>query len=187
MVIHQGDLAPTLIALDAKIKLASSKGNRVMPLEEFYTGLFETAKNEDELVVEVQVPPVPARTATAYTKFNLIENDQGIVGVAATVDGRPRAVSARTRGSCSAMRGSPRSGRRMRNRFSSAKILVMPLLAEAGEAAASDADPVSDIHASEEHRRHLVDVLTKRMVKQAWEQAAKLRVKEVPTTWKSSD
>ena len=80
-----GDLAPTLIALDAKIKLASSKGSRVMPLEEFYTGLFETAKNEDELVVEVQVPPVPARTATAYTKFNLIENDQGIVGVAATV------------------------------------------------------------------------------------------------------
>ena len=80
-----GDLAPTLIALGAKIKLASLRGDRIMPLEEFYTGLFETALNKDELVVEVQVPPVPARTATAYKKFNLIENDQGIVGVAALV------------------------------------------------------------------------------------------------------
>ena len=115
-----GDLAPTLIALDAKIKLASSKGKRVMPLEEFYTGLFETAMEKDELVVEVQVPPAGPKTATAYTKFNLIENDQGIVGVAATVT-VDQAVPARTRGSCSAMQGSRRFGQRVRKRFSSAR------------------------------------------------------------------
>ena len=56
-----------------------------MPLEEFYTGLFETALRNDELVVEVQVPPARLLTATAYKKFNLIESDQAIVGVAATV------------------------------------------------------------------------------------------------------
>jgi CO/xanthine dehydrogenase FAD-binding subunit len=44
------------------------------------------------------------------------------------------------------------------------------LLAEAAEAAATDADPVSDIHASEEFRRHLIKVLTSRMVKAAWDQ-----------------
>ena len=48
------------------------------------------------------------------------------------------------------------------------------LLEEAGEAAAGEAEPVSDIHASEEYRRHLIRVLTKRMVKRAWEQAARL-------------
>ena len=45
------------------------------------------------------------------------------------------------------------------------------LFAEAGKIASEDCEPVSDIHASEEHRRHLLGVLTKRMLKQAWEQA----------------
>ena len=53
------------------------------------------------------------------------------------------------------------------------KKLTDKLFAEAGEAAAGDADPVSDIHASAEFRRHLIKVLTKRMAKQAWEQANK--------------
>ncbi len=166
-----GDLAPSLIALNAKIKLASSKGSRVMPLEEFYTGFFENAMNNDELMVEVQVPPVRSRTATAYTKFNLIGNDQGIVGVASTVTvdqsgacqearivlGNAGVIPIRAKNAEQVLKG---------------KKLADKLLEEAGEAAAGEADPVSDIHASEEYRRHLIKVLTKRMVKRAWEQAA---------------
>jgi CO/xanthine dehydrogenase FAD-binding subunit len=169
-----GDLAPTLIALDAKIRLASTKGSRVMPLEEFYTGLFETAKLEDELVVEVQVPPVPSRTATAYTKFNLIENDQGIVGVAAT-------VTADRNGTCRDARivlsnaGVTPIRARSGEEILIGKKLCDAVLGEAAGAAAGDADPVSDIHASEQNRRHLIEVLTKRMARQAWQQAANLR------------
>jgi CO/xanthine dehydrogenase FAD-binding subunit len=51
------------------------------------------------------------------------------------------------------------------------KKLAEPLLVKAGDAAAGDADPVSDIHASEEYRRHLIRVLTKRVVRHAWEEA----------------
>ena len=168
-----GDLAPTLIALDAKIKLASSKGSRIIPLEEFYTGLFETAMDKDELVVEVQIPPVRPRTATAYKKFNLIENDQAIVGVAA-------AVTVDQSGACKDARVVLSNAGVTPIRAKSAeKVLIGKklgdaLLVKAGEAAAGDADPVSDIHASEEYRRHLIKVLTKRMVRQAWEQAAHL-------------
>jgi carbon-monoxide dehydrogenase medium subunit len=165
-----GDLAPTLIALNAKVKLASSKGSRIMPLEEFYTGFFENALNNDELMVEVQVPPVRPRTATAYTKFNLIGNDQGIVGVASTVTvdqsgtcqearivlGNAGVIPIRAKNAEQVLKG---------------KKLTDRLLDEAGEAAAGEAEPVSDIHASEEYRRHLIKVLTKRMVKRAWEQA----------------
>ena len=169
-----GDLAPALIALGAKIKLASSKGNRIMSLEAFYTGLFETALDKDDMVVEVQVPPVPARTATAYKKFNLIENDQGIVGVAAS-------VTLGAGGICEDMRIVLSNAEVTPIRAKSAeKVLIgkkrdAALFEEAGNAAAGDADPVSDIHASEEFRRHLIGVLTKRMVGQAWEQAATLR------------
>jgi carbon-monoxide dehydrogenase medium subunit len=164
-----GDLAPTLIALGAMIKLNSLKGNRIMPLEEFYTGLFETALNKGELVVEVQVPPVRPRTATAYRKFNLIENDQGIVGVAAMIE-------VDSKGTCKDMRivlsnaGVTPIRAKGAEKVLIGKKLNDALLAEAAEAAAADADPVSDIHASEEFRRHLIKVLTRRMVKEAWDQ-----------------
>jgi carbon-monoxide dehydrogenase medium subunit len=164
-----GDLAPTLIALGARIKLTSLKGNRVMPLEEFYTGLFETALDKGELVVEVQVPPVRPRTATAYRKFNLIENDQAIVGVAAMIE-------VDSKGTCKDMRvvlsnaGVTPIRAKGAEKVLIGKKLNDALLAEAAEAAATDADPVSDIHASEEFRRHLIKVLTSRMVKAAWDQ-----------------
>ncbi len=168
-----GDLAPALIALDAKIKLSSSKETRVMPLEEFYTALFETALKKDEMVVEVQVPPARPRAAAAYAKFNLIENDQGIVGVAAMTEVDPAGTCKDARIILSNAGVTPIRAK------SAEKILLgkkmsESLLAKAGEAAAGDADPVSDIHASEEFRRHLIGVMTKRMVRQAWEGAAKL-------------
>jgi CO/xanthine dehydrogenase FAD-binding subunit len=169
-----GDLAPSLIALSAKVKLASSKGSRIMPLGEFYTGFFESAMSSEELMVEVQVPPAQPRTATAYTKFNLIGNDQGIVGVAST-------VTVDQNGTCQEARivlgNSGVIPIRAKNaeQVLKGKKMADKLLEVAGEAAAGEAEPVSDIHASEEYRRHLIKVLTKRMVKQAWEQAATLR------------
>jgi carbon-monoxide dehydrogenase medium subunit len=168
-----GDLAPTFIALDAKITLASSKGSRVVSLEKFYTGLFETALEKDELVTELQVPPLRPGTAVAYKKFNLIENDQAIVGVAA-------AVTVENGGACKEARVVLSNAGVTPIRATSAervligKKLAGGLLIKAGEAASGDAAPVSDIHASEEYRHHLIKVLTERMVKQAWHQAAHL-------------
>jgi len=57
----------------------------VYDLGEFYTDLFETAMEHDEMVLEVQVPPMPRRLACAYKKFNLLQNDMGVIGVATKV------------------------------------------------------------------------------------------------------
>jgi len=64
-----GDPAPVLISLGAKIKVGSKKGEKVYDLGEFYTDLFETAMEHDEMVLEVQVPPMAPKTACAYKKF----------------------------------------------------------------------------------------------------------------------
>jgi aerobic carbon-monoxide dehydrogenase medium subunit len=165
-----GDPAPVLITLGAKVKLGSAKGERIMPLEEFYTDLFETAMEHDEMVLEVQVPPMAPRTAAAYKKFNLLQNDMGVVGVAA-------AVTVDQGGICTDARivlgnaGVTPIRAKSAEKVLIGKKLDEAVLVEAGEAAAADADPVSDIHSSEEFRRHLIKVLTKRMAKQAWEQA----------------
>ena len=166
-----GDPAPVLISLGAKVKLASAKGERTMSLEEFYTDLFETAMEHDEMIVEIQVPPMPANTGAAYEKFNLLKNDQGICAVAALVT-MDKDTCKNARIVLGNMGVTPVSAK------SADKVLIGKkmsdkLCAEAGEAAAGDSDPVSDIHASEDFRRHLIRVLTKRMVKHAWEQASK--------------
>lgn len=168
-----GDPAPVLITLGAKIKVGSKKGEKVYDLEEFYTDLFETAMEHDEMVLEVQVPPMAPKTACAYKKFNLLQNDMGVVGVAAkvTVDAAGTITDARI------VLGNAGVTPIRAKSAEAALIGKKPddaVFAAAGEGAGADADPVSDIHASDDFRRHLVKVLTKRMAKQAWEQAVKL-------------
>ncbi len=167
-----GDPAPVLITLGAKVKVASAKGERVIPLDEFYTDLFESAMEHNEMIIEIQVPPPAAKMGAAYQKFNLLQNDMGVVGVAAT-------MAADANGTCKDARIVLGNAGVTPIRAKSAEAVLIgkkitdKLFAEAGEAAAGDADPVADIHASEDFRRHLIKVLTKRMAKQAWEQASK--------------
>lgn len=165
-----GDPAPVLIALDAIVKIGGPDGERTMPLEEFYTDLFETALDHGEIVLEIQVPPPKPKTATCYKKFNLLESDQGICAVAVT-------ISLDADGTCKDARvvlgnGAPTNVRaKTAEQALIGKKLDDAVFAAAGEAAAEDSQPVSDIHASEDYRRHLISVLTKRMAKAAFAQA----------------
>ena len=167
-----GDPAPVLMALSGSIKVGSSKGERTIHLDDFYTDLFETALDEGEIVLEVQVPPPVAKSGTAYKKFNLLASDQGVISVAAsvTLNGNSTCKEARI---CLG-NAAPTV---IRAKKAEAKLVGQKLgddvLEQVGLAAAEEAEPVADIHASEDFRRHLVGVFTKRMVKQAWEQAAK--------------
>jgi carbon-monoxide dehydrogenase medium subunit len=165
-----GDPAPVLIAMGASVKLGSAKGERVVPLDEFYPDLFETVLEHDELIVEVQVPPRPAKSGTKYQKFNLLDSDMGLIGVAVT-------VTLNGGGTCKDARVVLGSAAPTVIRAKEAeKVLIGATLNDAvfekaGEAAAAECEPVADIHASEEYRRHLIKILTKRMAKAAWEQA----------------
>ena len=81
-----GDLAVAFLALDAKIKLASKgRGERIVPLAEFYTGFLATVVEPDELVVEIQVPR-PAGKTVLLKHGRLYTNTPAIVSVAAQRD-----------------------------------------------------------------------------------------------------
>ena len=166
-----GDPGPLLMALDARVSMANKKRIRNLPLEEFFIDFFETALEEGELLLEIQVPPVPPMTATAYEKFNIIKNDQGIVSVAASLTVDENGFC------CKDARlvlggAAPVPLRAMEaERMLKGKKITENLLEQVGSRASEEADPVADIHASEEYRRHLVKALTKRTVKKAWENA----------------
>jgi len=164
-----GDPAPVLMAMNGSVKVGSAKGERTISLDDFYTDLFETAMNKDEMVIEVQVPPRPAKSATKYQKFNLLDSDQGIVAVAVTItmDGDTCKDARVVLGNAAPTTIRAKEAEKV---LIGAK-LTDAVFEKAGEAAAAECQPVADIHASEEYRRHLIKILTKRMAKAAWEQA----------------
>jgi len=165
-----GDPAPVLIALKASIKVGDASGERVFPLDEFFVDYFATQKNDDELVLEVQVPVPEPKSGAAYQKFNLLDSDMGIVAAAAS-------VTLNNDGTCKEARIVLGNAAPVPLRVKRAEELLVgkkydeALFAEAGNIASEDCEPVADIHASEAHRRHVIGVLTKRMLKKAWDQA----------------
>ncbi|MEM2394662.1 MAG: xanthine dehydrogenase family protein subunit M [Candidatus Bathyarchaeia archaeon] len=84
--VHPSDMAPALIALNAKVKTTKT----IIPLEEFFDPLNGTILNSDEILTEIQVPAPPEGSKQAWIKFRLRKSiDFAIASVASvlTLDG----------------------------------------------------------------------------------------------------
>ena len=140
------DLPMALVALGGSVELTGPGGVRTVSADDFFTGYFETALEDDELLTGVRVP-ARAGQPWGYQKFVRRANDWAIVGVAA-VDGRIALanmgpVPLRATAAEEALAGGAR-------------------VAEAAELAAEGTSPGEDIHADRDYRRHLARVLTRR-------------------------
>lgn len=161
-----GDPAPVLIALKSTLTMAGPNGERSMPAEDFFLDYFETAMAHDELLTGIQIPAIPAGTGVAYTKFNVIESEMPTVSAAVSITLNPDETVSDARIALGAAAPVPLRARKAEDILKGNKITAK-LLKEVGEAAAEEADPISDIHASEEYRRELVKVLVKRVATEA--------------------
>jgi carbon-monoxide dehydrogenase medium subunit len=82
------DPATLLTALDAELTLTSDSGTRQLPIESFFTGLMETARHHEEVLVTISVPEPPSNTGVAYERFKLHERPTAAVAaVIAVQDG----------------------------------------------------------------------------------------------------
>jgi len=90
--VYQGDLGPVLLALGAEVKIASAKGEKIIPLAEFFTGRGEKPNvlRRDEILVEVRIPPSGHGSAGVYEKLRVREGmDFPMAGVAVLVKRTP--------------------------------------------------------------------------------------------------
>lgn len=140
------DLPAAVLALGGTVVLRGPRGERRVPVTGFYTGMFSTVKEPDELVVEIRVPRTGA-AGWAYEKFTRRANDWAIVGVA-VVDGRVGLVN---------MGASP-----LRASATEAALAEGASIEEAAALADQGTDPSTDLTATAEYRRHLARVLTRR-------------------------
>jgi aerobic carbon-monoxide dehydrogenase medium subunit len=160
------DMAPPLLALDAEAVIAGPKGERRIPIADFFTGVRRTVLAPDELLLELVVPAPGARSGGQYLRHTpRRELDIAVVGVASQLtlsDG----VCSKARIALAAVAPVP-----LRARAAEQALEGKPVTAEAIERAAElavgVAKPISDQRGSADYRRHLVRVLTRRTLRTA--------------------
>lgn len=167
------ELPAALVALDAQLHTVGPRGPRVIPASEFFRGLLTTALEADEILTEVHVPA--QEPGWGFVEIARRPGDFAVAGVAAVVGGgRPVTLPSSPPGG----EGEPvrlvafGAGDRPLRLAAAERLLARAPLdadtaARAGAAAAADSDPPDDVHGSAEYRRHLVTVLTERVLLQA--------------------
>ncbi len=163
--VPSADLPPLLIALGAEVKLVGASGERVMPLEDFFTGPNETVIKPDEILTEFIIRD-HSYTGSNYLKFALRRSGAlavAGVAVAVTMDGDVCKEASIVLG---AVAPTPLRVKEAEGKLKGQKV-TDELLEEVGSCAAGESKPISDLRGSAEYRRDLVRVLTKRALRKA--------------------
>ena len=166
--VPSADLPPILVALSARIHLAGSKGERSMPLDEFFVGAAQSVIAPGEVLTKVVIPEQET-TGSTYLKFGLRRSGAlAVVGaaVAVTVEGNT------LREARIALASSAPTLIRAREaeEFLRGREISDALLAEAGRLTSGASRARNSIRGSAEYRRHLAGVLTRRGLRRAIDQ-----------------
>ncbi len=167
------DPGPPLIALDAKLKIASKGEEKTVDAEEFALDFFETAVQPGEMVTEIQIPALPPNTGAYFTKYSQIHGDYALASAAVliTLDKKKEAC-ANARIGLGGVGSTPLRARKAEEVLKGKKI-TEALLAEAAEVAKTEINPISGIEGSADYKRELAGTLLKRVGKVALERAQK--------------
>jgi carbon-monoxide dehydrogenase medium subunit len=158
------DLSAVCTTLGASCVIRGSSGERVVTMEDFHRGPYETAVGDGEMLVEVRVP-IKANGSSAYEKVERRAGDWAVVsaGAAVWMDGP---VISDARVGLAAV-GPNTTGISAISEALRGKAPSEELYAEAGAIAAESCLPVTDMRGSVEYKRHLAAELTKRALRRA--------------------
>src|SRR5271169_5486033 len=151
------DLSAVCSTLDARCVVVGRQGSRVVSMEDFHVGPYETAVGPAEILLEIRIPFRPGGSS-AYEKVERRKGDWAVVSSGAAVWLTEGVISDARVGLAAVgpnTTGIPTISAALRGQFPSDEVF-----AEAGALAAQNCRPVSDMRGSVEFKRHLADVLT---------------------------
>ncbi|MDX6549200.1 MAG: aerobic carbon-monoxide dehydrogenase medium subunit [Gaiellales bacterium] len=162
------DISAVCAALGASCVIQGPRGERVVSMAEFHRGPYETAVEQDELLIEVRIAIRPG-AGSAYEKLERRAGDWAVAaagaalwldgdsiadaGIALTAVGANEVTSTRAQ---AALKGKPATAE---------------AFAEAGRIAAEDCNPRADQRGPVDYKRHLAEELTIRALRRAAERA----------------
>jgi carbon-monoxide dehydrogenase medium subunit len=159
------------VALGAELRAVGPDGERGIAAEDFFVTYLTTALDENELLTSVRLPAFPERSGWSIQEVARRHGDFAMVGAAITLslDGSGRCCDPRI-----VLFGVGPTPFRARNaeQVVAGEAPGAALFAEAAHKASEEIDdPLSDVHASSEYRRHLGKVLARRGLAEAAERA----------------
>lgn len=164
------ELPVAFTALDARFHARSARGSRVLAADELFITHLTTSLEPDELLIEIEVPVPPPRTASAFVEFARRHGDFALGGAAALVtlaeDGSCE------RASIGLLAAAPTPLRaREAEAWLAGRRIDEQTAAEAAARAVADIHPTGDIHGGSEYRRGLVQAMARRALLRAAERA----------------
>lgn len=164
------DQPATMLAYGAEVVAVGPKGERTIPISEFYIDLYQSALARDEILTEVRVPATKPRTGGAYLKLERKVGDYATAAVAAQVEldaqGNFASVGiGLTNVGLTALKATAAED------FLKGKAPSDENLKQAAQLAAEASQPVADARGSEAYKRSLVRTYTIRALRLAVQRA----------------
>ena len=166
------DHPATMLALGAQIVATGTRGERVIPIEEFFVTLFTTALQQGEILTEIRIPIPPAHSCGAYFKLERKVGDFATAAVAAQVTLDASGVVQRAGIGLTNVGPIPIKAKTAEDSLRGRK-LDAAAIAKAAQLAADASQPSSDLRGPAEYKKGLVKELAKRALARAAERAAK--------------
>ena len=164
------DHPATMLALGAEVVATGPKGERTIPIEKFFTGLFTTALAPDEILTEIKIPIPPPQSGGAYVKLERKVGDFATAASAAQLTlGKNGEVE---RVGLALTNAGPKPVKATRaEKYLQGKQPDDAAIAEAARLASEDCDPTADRRGSVEYKREMARVLSARALKKAAQRA----------------
>jgi carbon-monoxide dehydrogenase medium subunit len=159
------DHPATMLAYGAQIVARGPKGERVIGIDDFFTGLFECVLGPGEILTEIRIPDPGPQSSGAYLKIERKVGDYAVTGVAVqlTLAGD---VCKSVRIGLTNVNPTPMRALEAEKKLTGAR-LTDDVLDAAGQLAAAACSPSADLRGSEDYKRDLTRVVLKRAVRLA--------------------
>jgi carbon-monoxide dehydrogenase medium subunit len=166
------DTAPPLMTMGAEVTLASLKGERRLPLDQFFKGPGLTAMDHGEIMTSIHVPVPPPKSGASYKRISCrcgVDIAAVGVGVMAVFNGKGCKEAGIVLGAVAPvpLRAVKTEG------LMQGKKWTQELIEQGGDQAAEEARPITDVRATAEWRKRMVAVLTRRALEEAHERATR--------------
>ncbi|MDO8755453.1 MAG: xanthine dehydrogenase family protein subunit M, partial [Anaerolineales bacterium] len=165
------ELPVLMLALSARLKAKNVSGERWMDAQDFFAGMFTTALAPDEILVEIELPFMSARTGWSFMEVAPRAGDYALMGVAAL-------VTLEKNGKCKKVKlvylnagDGPVDAKEAAKLLEGEKINDKLIESAAAMASGKEINPFGNVHTSPDFQRHLANVLTKKALKQAMQRA----------------
>jgi carbon-monoxide dehydrogenase medium subunit len=165
------ELPVLAVALGARLHARSIDGERWIGVDEFFQGMFTTALAEDEMLVEIVLPPRAERTGFSFLEFSRRRGDYALMGLAASVRLDPGGVCREARLVYLNAGEGPMVATEAAGMLAGRQVDEAAADAAAAFAAEKEISPSGNLHASPSFQRHLARVLGRRAILTAAQRA----------------